>query len=102
VKDRSKDFIDLVWSSPETDGGTDIRQYVIEKCDVTRGIGPWMVCGTASPSENYFRASKLFPGNAYQFRVSAENRVGSGQPAEILQPVVAQLPFGELREITLH
>ena len=94
VKECSKDYVDIVWTPPNTDGGSEILQYIIEKRDVTRGIGTWMVCGTVSANECFFRASKLFQGNAYQFRVSAENRVGTGPPAEMQEAVVAQLPFG--------
>ena len=101
VKECSKDYIDLVWEAPETDGGSDILQYVIEKRDMTRAIGMWMVSGTVSATERYFRALKLFQGNSYQFRVSAENRVGMGPAVEMTQTVVAQLPFGQCHLITL-
>jgi len=95
VKECSKDYIDIAWSPPETDGGSEIQQYVIERRDVTRGIGTWMVSGTVSAAEFTFRAGKLFQGNAYQFRVSAENRVGAGPPVEMQEAAVADLPFGE-------
>jgi len=95
VKECSKDYVDIAWSAPSTDGGSEILQYIIEKRDVTRGIGSWMVCGTVSVTECNFRASKLFQGNAYQFRVSAENRVGTGPFVEMQEAVVAQLPFGK-------
>ena len=94
AKERSRDYVDIIWNPPDTDGGSEIRQYIIEKSDVTRGIGPWMACGTVSATECSFRASKLFQGNAYLFRVSAENRVGAGPPGEMQGPVIAELPFG--------
>jgi titin len=96
VKGCGKDYVDIAWIPPETDGGSEVLQYVIEKRDVTRGIGPWMVCGTVSAAELSCRSNKLFQGNAYQFRVSAENRVGAGPPVEMQEAVVAELPFGEL------
>lgn len=95
VKGCSKDYIDITWEPPETDGGSEILQYVIEKRDMTRGVGMWMVSGTVSANERSFRALKLFQGNAYQFRVCAENRVGVGPAVEMTQSVVAQLPFGK-------
>lgn len=70
-------------------------QYVVEKCDVTKGLGQWVTAGTVSPSEHSFKSSKLFQGNSYLFRVRAENRMGAGLPAELEKPVVAELPFGK-------
>jgi len=102
VKDRNKDYIDISWSPPETDGGSEVRQYVIEKRDVTRGLGSWMVSGTAIAADCNFRVSKLLEGNAYQLRVSAENRVGVGPPVELQEPVVAQLPFGKFHDFSLQ
>jgi len=100
VAECSKDFVDLSWQCPDTDGGSPVVQYIIEKCDVTRaasgagGVGMWMVCGTVAASELSVRVGKLLQDNSYLFRVSAENRVGTGPPTALQQPVVARLPFG--------
>ena len=96
VVECSKDYVDLSWQCPETDGGSAVVQYIIEKRDVTRAAaagGMWMVCGTVAASELSVRVGKLLQGNSYLFRVSAENRVGPGPPTELPQPVVARLPF---------
>jgi len=98
VMECSKDYVDLSWQCPETDGGSAVVQYIVEKRDVTRaaaGAGAmWMVCGTVAASELSVRVGKLLQGNSYLFRVSAENRVGPGPPTELPEPVVARLPFG--------
>jgi len=100
----SKDYIDLTWLCPETDGGSPVVQYIIEKHDVTRaaagaGGAMWVVCGTVAASELSVRVGKLLQGNSYLFRVSAENRVGPGPPTELAEPVIAQLPYGMLHFI---
>ena len=46
-------------------------------------------------SERTFKATKLFQGNGYLFRVTAENRVGLGEPAQTEKPTIAKLPYGE-------
>ena len=90
--------MDLSWQCPETDGGSPVVQYIIEKRDVTRAAGTggamWMVCGTVAATELSIRVGKLLQGNSYLFRVSAENRVGAGPPTELPEPVTARLPFG--------
>jgi len=98
VTGSSKDYVDLLWQCPETDGGSAVVQYIVEKRDVTRvaaaGGGMWMVCGTVSASELSIRVGKLLQGNSYLFRVSAENRVGPGPHTELPEPIVARLPYG--------
>ena len=42
-----------------------------------------------------FKASRLFEGYEYYFRVIAENQVGTSEPCEMVKPVKAKLPFGE-------
>ena len=102
VAECSKDYVDLWWECPESDGGSAVVQYIIEKCDVSRvagGGGMWMVCGTVAATELSVRVGKLLQGNSYLFRVSAENRVGRGPAIELQEPVIARLPFGMLTRI---
>jgi len=98
VVECSKDYVDLSWRTPETDGGSAVVQYIIEKRDITRAAGAggamWMVCGTVTASELTMRVGKLLQGNSYIFRVAAENRVGPGPPTELPEPVIARLPYG--------
>jgi len=94
VKDYSKDFVTLTWDKPEMDGGSAIAQYIIEKSDVTRGSGNWIVSGTISASEHTYKVTKLIQGNSYVFRVSAENGVGVGPPTELKDKIIARLPYG--------
>lgn len=89
------------WSEPEINGGSEIIQYVVEKCDVTRGSRTWVVAGTVGPSEKTFRASRLFQGNLYLFRVVAENQAGPGPAVELADPVMAKLPYGMLLSLYL-
>ncbi len=42
-----------------------------------------------------FQVGKLFQGNSYLIRVTAENRVGTGDPCMTKQAIVAKLPYGK-------
>ena len=94
-----KDYITISWEAPETDGGSPIIQYIIEKRDVTRSSGMWVLAGTVDAAEFQFRATKLFQGNVYQFRVFAENQVGPGVPATMSGTITAKLPYGNFINI---
>lgn len=94
VEELYKDYITIKWEAPDSNGGSPVLQYVIEKRDVSRSSGMWVLAGTVDAAEFRFRANKLFQGNSYQFRVFAENQVGTGEPNTMIEPVVAKLPFG--------
>ena len=41
-----------------------------------------------------FQVTKLFQGNSYLIRVTAENRVGTSSPIMTKQAITAKLPYG--------
>jgi hypothetical protein len=53
----------------------------------------WVVVGR--PVGTSVRVRNLTPGNAYEFRVSAENQYGIGEPLTTTDPIVAKNPFGK-------
>ena len=55
----------------------------------------WVVAGTVDADIEQFKVSKLFQGNRYLFRVTAENKVGCGPAVELSEPAEAKLPYGE-------
>ena len=90
--DVYKNYVVLGWEAPHTDGGVAIIGYQVDKSLVG---GNYVSAGYATPSELQFKVTKLHEGNKYMFQVSAENRIGLGEPARLEKPVVAKLPFGE-------
>ncbi len=44
------------------------------------------------------QVTKLFQGNSYLIRLTAENRVGTSSPTMTKQAITAKLPYGESQE----
>uniref|UniRef100_A0A1I7VVS1 non-specific serine/threonine protein kinase n=1 Tax=Loa loa TaxID=7209 RepID=A0A1I7VVS1_LOALO len=82
------DAITLYWSPPLDDGGAGISNYVVEKREPD---GTWTKVG--QPLGANFRVRNLENGHPYEFRVSAENQYGIGEPLETMEPIIAKDPF---------
>lgn len=84
------DACTLAWNSPTEDGGSNITNYIVEKCDVSRG--DWVTA--ASCTKTSCRVGKLTHGAEYGFRVRAENRFGISEPI-YAEKMIARHPFGK-------
>lgn len=89
-----KDSIALAWEPPTNNGGSDITAYIIEKRDAKRNT--YTQVEKVTGLTNTYAVQKLLEGNEYYFRVSAENEIGKGEPAEMDKPIMAKCPFGML------
>ncbi len=89
VSDISMDRCNLTWDIPEDDGGCEIYNYIIEKCETKRGV--WSI-HSAAIITNSAKVTRLIEGNEYIFRVRAENRMGAG-PAVETESIVARTQF---------
>lgn len=89
VSGISVDRCTLSWEIPEDDGGCDIYNYIIEKCETQRGV--WSVHSSAVIT-NSAKVTRLTEGNEYIFRVRAENKMGAG-PAVQTESIVARTQF---------
>jgi len=89
----SKDSVLLVWDEPAHDGGAPVTRYVVEKADVKQGV--FSEVGDTTPDKRQITVTKLLKGNDYMFRVSAENEIGQGKPASLVEPVTTKLSLGE-------
>lgn len=86
-----KDFVDLKWEVPETDGGEQITEYIVERRDVKKTA--FVSQGKTDAKTLNIKATKLIEGTQYMFRVSAVNSIGQSEPAELAEPVTAKVPF---------
>uniref|UniRef100_A0A8C9ZA48 Titin n=1 Tax=Sander lucioperca TaxID=283035 RepID=A0A8C9ZA48_SANLU len=79
VSNIAHDGMTITWSAPETCGGSEITNYIIEKKD-RNGI-KWTRCNRQKVTDLSFRVTGLTTGHEYEFRVVAENVVGAGEPS---------------------
>jgi chitodextrinase len=75
------------------DGGSPLTGYIVERLDLQRRN--WK--RTATTVETRSTVINLITGQAYKFRVYAENKVGISEPVETPDAVVVKEPFGILR-----
>lgn len=74
------DSVMLTWERPESDGGSEIDGFIVEKRDKD-GVR-WTKCNKRRLNDLRFRCTGLTEGHCYQFRVLAENAAGVGAPSE--------------------
>ena len=89
----NKDCITLTWDVPESDGGSPITGYVLEKRDMKRNS--WVRVEQTKANVRTCKAPKLVEGNQYLFRVCAQNDVGDSDFTTLDEPITAKLPFGK-------
>ena len=94
VTEFSKDYMIVTWDVPETDGGSPITGYSLEKRDITRSS--CMNVENVSANVLRVKATKLIEGKEYVFQVCAENSIGVSDWAITPEPVLAKLPFGKV------
>uniref|UniRef100_A0A0N5AQN4 non-specific serine/threonine protein kinase n=1 Tax=Syphacia muris TaxID=451379 RepID=A0A0N5AQN4_9BILA len=80
VTDWDNDRIDIEWEAPKDNGGSPIKNYVIEKKE--KGSSVWTPAGKTGGAETTFSAKGLNPGSEYEFRVIAVNEAGDSEPSE--------------------
>ncbi len=100
VVDWGKDFADLTWTPPESDGGAEITHYVIEMKE--KNMGQWVEGKSLTVKEVQElggmikgKQTGLVEGCEYQFRVRAVNKGGPSKPSPPSIPMIAKTRFCE-------
>lgn len=88
IKDYDTDFVELEWTRPESDGGSPITGYVIEKKD--KYSPDWEKCAEVQGDVTTGKVPDLIEGLTYEFRVRAVNKAGPGSPSDATDKHVAR------------
>lgn len=89
-KDVSRASVTLAWEAPINDGGAHVKNYIVEKREVSRRS--WQAV-TTKCSKTLFKIENLQEGSTYSFRVIPENEYGVGVPKQMEQDItVTEVP----------
>lgn len=92
MDDLDESSVTLAWDKPDSDGGSDITDYIIEKKD--KFSPRWSKVAQVPGDQTNLKVDKLKKGDDYEFRVTPVNKAGEGRPSS---PVAAtpKAPYGE-------
>nr|CBN80730.1 Immunoglobulin-like and fibronectin type III domain-containing protein 1 [Dicentrarchus labrax] len=94
-----KDCINLTWAPPCDTGGTKIVGYNLEKNK--KGTNYWSLVNQGGPiADTKYAVKDVFEGAAYEFRVSAINLSGAGDPSIPCDTVIARDPMKPPGKVT--
>ncbi|CDW52538.1 protein unc g; protein unc f; protein unc d; prot ein unc b; protein unc a [Trichuris trichiura] len=90
ITNWDSDFVELEWKPPSSDGGAPIEKYVIEKKKRNEN---WQPAMEVQPDQLEAKVGDLVKNEEYQFRVTAVNKAGPGEPSDPSNRVIAKPRF---------
>lgn len=94
-----KNYVDLRWEAPTSDGGSRITGYIIEKREI--GSAVWHKCNEYNVTDLDYTVMHLIERGDYEFRVFAVNAAGRSEPSSCTTPVkICEVEGGEKPEFT--
>ncbi len=93
VSDVYANKLKLSWQPPSKDGGTPILGYHIERRSNTSRR--WVFITKEPVKDTMYQVKDLYVDTTYEFRVSAENKMGTGPPSTPSQAALAKDPWGK-------
>lgn len=93
VSDILSSSANISWSPPQSDGGTPVIGYFVERS--TSSSDRWVRQNREPISELIYHQDNLMEGTEYLYRVVAVNKRGESSPSLPCQPFTAKNPFSE-------
>lgn len=81
ASDMTKDSLTLSWQPPKYDGGSPVTGYLIDKIDLDQG--GWVHCARLPADSTTHTVGNLLKNRRYNFRVYAQNKIGTSEPIEL-------------------
>lgn len=86
-----KEHIIIQWSKPESDGGSEIKDYLVDKRE-RKSLRWTRVNRDYTIYDTRLKVTGLMEGSQYQFRVTAVNAAGNSEPSEASQYMLCKEP----------
>lgn len=91
AKDIQKTELTLTWKPSQSDGGSPITGYRVEKRESWKSS--WVEVDATRPGVCELTVKRLKEGQEYFFRVCAENKIGQSEFLELETSVTPKSPF---------
>nr|XP_006133509.1 immunoglobulin superfamily member 22 isoform X2 [Pelodiscus sinensis]XP_006133510.1 immunoglobulin superfamily member 22 isoform X2 [Pelodiscus sinensis]XP_014434234.1 immunoglobulin superfamily member 22 isoform X2 [Pelodiscus sinensis] len=91
VTDVTKETVTITWNPPAQDGGSPVKGYIVERRK--KGSNLWIPVTKDLVQDTKFKVDGLMEDTEYEFRVTAVNRAGPGNPSAASNSVVAKDPI---------
>ena len=98
ISDINKTSATVTWTPPESDGGSKIMGYTVERRE--KGKDRWVRVNKTLCKDTTLPVNDLTERSEYEFRVIAENKVGPGEPSSPSAKFVAKAPYGKLSTVS--
>ena len=82
----------LAWKEPLDNGGSPITHYIIERKEA-ESRDKWQEVGETTADIMKLKCDQLVEKKKYRFRVRAANKVGTSEPCELKDSVLAKDPW---------
>lgn len=89
--DWGKDYVELKWSPPKSDGGLPIEKYIVQKRE--KGGRSWSDCARVAGDKRTAQITDVEAAHEYEFRIIAVNKAGESEPSDPSQTVVTRPRF---------